>query len=1848
MAGFRKSFLCMTFLVMSVFLLTSLANAGPAYRRLVTNAPNEQSWRDGLTVTFETDVAACKRAYGESRWFPECQAPAPGREGQIVSGIVMTPQVAGTWRWINETAMHFTPKTHLAPNTVYTISTERMTLPMRYALSRNCIYRTPPQAVHIDHETLWIDPSEKGKHVLTVPLRFIWPINREFLEKNVHIVKQTQSSLSLGPTRFVWNEGQDEVLVTIPVLSLPEKNTALQLSVTGLPSWHEENGKRIFQAKSQRQKIQTNIVVTGTDRVMDVQSITLTSRYDDGLDRSYELLVKTTLATKPADVLDKLDLLLLPKKAKDGASKDCDWENMPAISADDIARSEKVTATLLQPGGEAATEIRLRLMIPEGRGLVCAMKEGLRSVAGYTLNRVRRFVRTAPAISPEINFLQPGNILPLTKGQKLDIHTVGIDTLAYDVAMVREPFFALMASKTGFDLNDDVDANEFSNVFRGHIAIAEKGLGKASYTALDLAKITGNDGAALMLVTLTGSREGKVVRTEKRLILLSDLGLLLKTERSGSHVVFVQSLSGGEGLKNVEVRLLGANGLPLVTATTDSEGLCRLPSTQGFTREKKPSVLMARKGNDFAWLPLGENEDIVDLSDFAISGRHVSDQGFMASVFSERGIYMPGEKLHFGTLVRNQDWTELGANLPIEGRLYDPKDKLLVKERLSVGRDGLATFSAESGEATGRYRFDVCLVHGSDHTVIGSATARVEEFEPDTLALDVRYTSGEPKGWMLTQKKNQVTVHLDNLYGEPARGHRVRARFIQEPAALSLPSVGGFTVVDTSIGEAREVDLPEALTDDQGNCTLTLPAETVGMGSYTGRLEVEGFALTGGRAVRKSIACAFSPKSLVLAYKPEGEANNLAYIPEGSRASLRLLVLDAELKPGDAPVTLSLSERRFVTSLVSDSSGRYRYDATPVDTEISAQKVRPEADGILWDLPTRKAGEYLLSVLSTDGTAIGQIAFTIAGNSLAKPGEEPVLSNGTLRLTLDKESYEAGETISFQIAAPFEGRGIATLERDKVHAHAFFTAKPGSSVHKLTIPSDFEGRGYLNVSFVRALTSNAVYMDPHAYAVAPVTVGVKQRDMGIRLTAPESVLPGTDVTITLSAAHEGRVQLFLVDEGVLQLTRYRVPDPLRDLLTDRALDVVTREAYHRVMPDHERLLGRIPGFGGDMGSAGGRFQNPFRRKNEPPFVYWSSLLPVGPKPVTVTVPVPPYCAGAFRVMAVGSSAADSSRLMAGSAFTRARVRGSVIVKPQLPLVVAPRDVFQGALVIANTVAGSGPNASLTYKVTLPEGLALKAGTLQGTLRVPENAERAIPLTFLARDVLGEARIDCEASLDGSHSGKRSQSLSIRPGSPMRATEKALALTPAEENTITSDRTLYPYGASTKLTIAEGPLLALRAVIDRLDAYPYGCTEQMISKAFPSVVLWDAPKIRKLVSVSDMKAGEAAIAAALARIRSAAQYDGVALWLGNGESNPFVTAYAGDFLVAMAEHGLNPPEDLRDTILSNLEDMVARTPESINDGRIKIYAAWVLLRDGRIMTSQLENLETWFRSNVNAWERDVLASLLAESYATLRLRKKAAERLPAAVGATDDLFFSTSVARSLHALIVKNMGGKDISIAQILDAAFSENATTLDLAMACRALTALIGKDTQSIPNLTVRCEDTGAQAERTTDALLTLDAPACTRFTVLGVHENGLHALLSEDGFDREPLPPSSSRIDITRQILDGNTPVTKIGLGTVVTSRVCARSIGNSLDTVVLVDLLPGGLEPLLEDPASTEGLVRYERREDRGIFFVNLTPEERCFSHKLRAATRGSFIVPQAHGAAMYDPTTNGVSAAGKIGIE
>ncbi len=1874
-----------------LLLSAGTVHAGSAWMQLRAMDPASSGWRDGLTVTFDVDEAQCRRAYGRA-WAGECFSTPPGTRGMPVRGVRLTPATPGEWRWEDGFTMRFSPATDggcLAPDTPDRLDVSGAAIPPRSRLAATAVdVRTQPQAARPGREQIWVDPSPAAAHGVSVPVSFIWPVtDTQAMEKRLRLASASDG-LRLGETRWAWNADRDGVVVSARLLALSREPGRVALSLNGLPAYALQNGSRVV-GRPGKEGASWSFGVPGLDNVFTLTEAELVKGRDERLNLRAELVLACSLRFDPQELARNLLVVELPEKAEHGALKNADWTQMPAFASDDLRRGRVLSPVLLSGAG-AADRARFSLDLAPGRCVAVIISQDFRSLTDLPLDRkTRRVLRLADDWS-EISFLQPGSVLGLGGSGKIALRTTGLDSLAWKVSRVRQPFMAMFAASHGFSTEtlpgewESAGAlDAMTSVSTGTLPLSREAEGRASFPVLALSDLmAGAKGApGLFSLHLTGFRDGRAVLQAERFILATSLSLTVKEEVDGARVVFVQRLSPGLAVAGARVTRQARNGETLAEADTNATGMAALPPAGGDGGPGEAVAVTARvpgRDGDISWISLKDRSRVLDNGGFAVQGRHGTSAGLMASVFSDRGLYMPGETLRFGVLVRRGNWTPLPPGLPLAAVIPAPAGRVVSRSPLE-GDPALTDVEWKTAPdgAIGPWRLDIRL---HDETgagpVIGGCTVRVEEFEPDTLSLACAVEPATKHGWVRTgagREEPAAHVELRTLYGEPAAGHAVRAVLQVRPARLSFPGYDGYTFFDpsTGAGEARQIALPQVTTDRDGKAVLPLPVSALG-GTFSGTLRVEGHEAAGGRAVVRETRALFSPLPVVVGWRPTRAASTLDHLSQGSRAALHLLALDSSLSPMELTgVTATLSKRVMVDTLTRDERGLFHTTAVPVDEPVRSTSITIPKSGRELPLSTAQPGDWLLTLTGPGGRILLSLPFTVVGRDLRLADDAASLPSGNLNLRLARTDFEPGQDVVLRMSAPYAGTGLITIERDRVAASTWFRCGPGETEQSIRIPADFEGQGYVSVLFSRSSASDSIYLKPALHAAAPFTSGLRKRDMGLRLETPEAVAPGAALEVRVSAKRPGRALLFAVDEGILSLTAHATPDPLRDLLCGRALDVVTRQVFDLLMPDSERLAGRLPAFGGDAVMGGGRFLNPFRRRSEPPFARWIGAIDVGRDPVLVKIPVPSYFSGRVRVMAVGS--ADGDTLTAGSAEAGVPVRGTLLLRPMLPLAATPGDVFDGALVVANTIPGSG-DTPVTVTIDPGDGFELVRGERSRTVTAAENGEVSVPFTLRARDVLGSRTVTFTAAPEGGDGAAvtRRQAVSLRPQAPLTTTVTGGRLT--ESTTVSADRTIYPLDADTRLTVAQAPLAAFRALASRLALYPFSCTEQRVSRAFPLLAALARPELEDmLLAEPDMPSDRRAVrdnrtlAAALAGLRAAIGTDGVALWPG-GAADDFLTAYAGDFLMSLQESGRGAPADLLDRVLRPLERLAGREPNGADDARVKAYACWVLLRSGRIVTQDVERLVAWLQEYDPAWRSDVTASLLADCCAMLRLDRIAEEIMPLEVRPGPGAWLNAAAAGALHAFIIsqprwsegEGAAERARAAAAAMDAAveraFGPEADTLSMALTCRALTGAVTRVAERHPAV-LRClrqhGDTMVHGDRhvslSINGLNILQAPGCRRFSVVMPSEGGpLHWYLRDTGYDAGSPAPWSGGMDVRRRYLDEQgREVTTVREGDVVSVEITLRS-ERRLNNVAVVDLLPGGLEPLLsQKPVLDPAVVRSERREDRWRFFTAAGPEPVVLTHRCRALVAGVFNIPAVTARAMYEPSIGARTAGGTLTV-
>lgn len=1835
----------------------------PAFVRPVLTVPLEGD--APLRAYLDADEPLCRKAYGDE-WAGRCFV-SPGREGEIVRGVRLEPAFPGEWRWDDGRTLSFQPKKPWPAGRNFELVLEDIPLPARVKLtSSRAGFATPPLAlVRLDGQ-VWVDPDLDGERAVSFDMAFTTPPDRAVIERDARL-DVSDDALKLGRPEFLWGE-DGTCLVRARILSLGRKPSVVTFSLPGVAGEVRPVGTR-WSVPQGREKAACQVTAPGTDTIFTVTKASLEPSRDENLAGEYRLSLETSLLVRPDDLLRAMKVLRLPRTQNSTAVSSTVWTAAPVIDDETLSRAVPVTLTPLQQADVPSGKMSFSLKTEPGSYLLFHLPQGFGPSADFTLAVPWREVFHAAPFAPELDFLQPGNVLALGGGRKLDIHSSGLTSIRWRASRVLDAYLGILAAHPSPFSSSEIPFDMLSDTAEGSISLQRTDPGVPQFSVLDAAKLFRN-GHGLAYIELAGMDGDRQVAQTGRFVLVTDLGLIVKEGAAGGRDVFVCSLSGGKPVSGAKISIVGANGLSVAEAVTDAGGRAFLPSVSGLARERRPvavtAVVKGKEGGDMAWMPLWDESRTVDLSRFATQGQVSQADGMNAYVFSGRGMFRPGETLHFGMILRRGDWKALPSDMPFFAELVDPAERTVFRRMFTVGADGMAQMSwrAPEGAAAGRYRLDVRMPDGRGmDVVLGSATVSVEEFQPDTMALSLALSPEPGRGWLKASDAS-VQVSLRNLFGTPAADRRVRGQLSVWSAPLSFAGYQDFSFHDAVPykGSPITLELGEVRTDAEGRALLPLPLEKLRGGTLHCRLLVEGFEPGGGRAVSEEKEFLVSPVGRVLGFRPSGTGGNLSFIPQGSRAALDFVALGSDLVPADpGELSFRVSARRYVTSLVTDRDGRYRYEDTPVDSVISSSQVSFGSDGRAnWTIPTGTCGEFLLEVRGKSGEVMASVPFTVAGNSDLRLASLSSMPSGSLRMHLDRSSLASGDTVRAFLSSPYEGTGLITLERDSVVSWRWFHAPAGDSVQEVPVPRDFEGRGYVSVSLVRSLSSRDAFMNPYVFAVEPVSVNVERRDMKLMLNVPEeTVRPGGTIPAVLTSSRAGRALVFAVDEGVLRLTAFPTPDPLRHLLNDRALEVETRQMFDLLMPEHGTF--RIPAFGGGMAMAKGRFHNPFRRRGEPPLYWCSGLVEVKEGENRFDIPSPSYYSGTVRVMAVAASPEA-----AGSADAGVVVQGPVVVTPQLPVLASPGDEFEASVAVANNTG-----KSLRAALSLAAGPALRLVDLPPSdITLEAGEERVLTFRGQAADAPGNAELEFTLSGDGVEV-RRKASLSVRPSSPLRG---SLVLgTASSPMTLSTGREIYPYGARGSASVSALPLPALRGLVRYLDSYPYACTEQRISRAMPCALLLRRPALfadgRPQQEVKRIMRER--LDDALSVIESSLSWRGVSPWPG-GEPDLLVTAYAADFLLTMREVGADLPGGLLADVFNALEKAADRVPSSLEEGRVQAYALWVLTREGRITTQALEALVSRLEEDFPSWRQDVTSTLIAGSCAVMRMKSDAQRFVemyrrpgPEFRGEGLDALSSLSLRASVLARQFPDRleDLREELAGELFDATGGGRYVTLSAALAVRALLDM-GKAAPIPEGVSLVCaamqpgfEKGEFQPVRVED-MLTLSAPGCASYA-LGMPENGrtLYFEVSDEGFDRRPLEGTLSEgMEITRRYLDaeGNA-VTTVKTGDVVTVQVSARSYGGPLEHVAVVDLLPGGFEMDLSSSLSSgtasadeSGDVISDRREDRMIFFTSFDTEPSTFTFRIRAVNRGRYALPPVHAEAMYDSGIRAYSSGGSITVE
>ena len=1186
------------------------------------------------------------------------------------------------------------------------------------------------------------------------------------------------------------------------------------------------------------------------------------------------------------------------------------------------------------------------------------LKAGLSAADGTRLGKDdTRKVHTGE-LDPAVGFASQGSVLPARESRGLPVVSINVPEVDVEFLRVSEkqlPKFFAEYQRGGRRGSWDLDSEYGDSTPLGKLAepvyLNRFVLGGKpnervlTYLPIQDIRELQDPGLYFAVMKRTGKFAGEF---ETAFFTVSDIGLHTRAYKD-KLFVHTASLQDGSATGSVELKVLDARGEAVLAGKTDGNGNALLNYTLDAGH-----VLVATRGKDVSMLPF--NQPALDLSEFAVAGREQA--WFDVFAWSGRDLYRPGETVRISALLRDNDGRPVpapkqGGGQPVFLRLKQPDGKVFRETRLQPGAQGYFSFEqAIPTEApTGRWQVEFRTDPASKEAVQGM-TLRVEEFLPERMKLDLDAAQPVLKPGEALKLKATAAY----LYGAPASGNRFTAKLAVAIEQHPLDQLPGYFFGDPTMElpkDAKDIidtTLPEngVLQED-----IALPAEAKPRSPIAAIVSGSVYE-TGGRTVNRTLKRVLWPANALVGIRPLFDDKDGA--DANANAGFEVVRVDAGGKPQPGKglkATLVRELRDYHWNY--DEDGGWDYDFTRRFENKDTRTLDVGAGASKIDFPV-EWGEYRLDVFDPATGLTTRYPFR-AGWSWDDQNRGLDARPDKVKLALDRTGYKAGDTLKVTVTPPHAGKGLLMVESDRMLYVQAIDAKPGSTF-SIPVTKDWERHDvYVTALVFRGGSAPSKITPARAVGVVHVPMDRRDRRVAVGLSVPKQMRPEQNLPVTVSvpelAGQLAHVTVSAVDVGILNITRFPVPDANAQFFAQRRFGVDAYDIYGRVIESFEGGSAKIR-FGGDMAlSALPQAKRPTSRVQTVDLFSGPVKLD-GKGNARVALKVPDFN-GTLRV-----SALVYSDTRYGNRDRETVVRAPIVAEASLPRVLAPGDRSTVTLDVQNFTGKAG-----VFKVTVNGEGPLDIGEGSRTTDLAVDAKRTLTFPVTADEGYTTAKVRVRVEGNGFKVDRR-YDVPVRAGWPavLRSRTQVLdSLTPVEMGAGFADG-LMPGSVTARMTVSALPPIPFASALKGALEYPYGCAEQTTSKGYAALELDDATAKMLGIDGLDAKKRRERMEGAFGRLASMQVSNGhFSMWGDDDYVNPGLTPYIAEFLLDAREGGFAVPDAVLQKALTRLnEDLLAGgAPFYGYDRRDHLkfanqaYAGYVLARVNRAPLGTLRAL-----------------------------------------------------------------------------------------------------------------------------------------------------------------------------------------------------------------------------------------------------------------------------------------------------
>ncbi len=1174
---------------------------------------------------------------------------------------------------------------------------------------------------------------------------------------------------------------------------------------------------------------------------------------------------------------------------------------------------------------------------------------------------------------PSLVRFSGGIILPRNNSNGVPLTTVNVSKVNLKIVRVGDRLLSQIESDTvdqttlySYDA-DQLEKNQGTLVWQGSMDVANV----KNDTVVTLIPVTdilkGKPPGAYVLIASDAAKKPSSDDEDDSGDMASqwviDSDMAITSFEGNGLTVFVRSYATASPMSGVKLSLVARDNNVVAKGTTDSDG--RVSFDAGLFNAKggdEPVVVMAYGANgDFSFLDL--RRPAFDLTDRGVGGRNTPGP-IDAYLYTERGVYRPGETVRSTTLLRDRVGAAVTAPLTL---VATRPDGLEVSRTTVPGASlaaGAATWSLPLSKTAPHGRWQIAAYIDPKADPVGRVAFDVADFVPQRLKVQLT-----PEETVLKPDSDfHVKVEARFLYGAPASAlsGEGTAKITTDSDPYPDYEQYQFGRVDDSFDDV-DVDVNVPNTDDSGVTTATgsigdLSDTTLALKAV---IDIQ-IHEPGGRTTEKTVDLPVRTRDVAIGILPDFQDGS---VPESSRAGFEAIALNGAGKR----IALSGLQYTWVREDTEyqwyQDDGTWKYQSVTRDRLITSGTMNIGADKPAKLAQTFPWGTYRLTITDPQSGAASSYRF-YSGWAASSAGDRP----DRIPVAADKPAYKPGETAHVNIKPSTDGQALVVVAGDRVFSSRLINAPASGTSVDIPVDANWGAGAYVLVTDYHPLNQSTGREPVRSIGLAWLQIDNSARTLTATIGGPQKITPRQHMVLPVSikgldSGETAYLTLAAVDEGILQLTDFQSPDPAHYYFGKRRLGVGMRDDYGRLIKPENGAIGSLRE-GGD--NLGGRSLSVVPIKT---VALFSGLVKVGENGVAqVPVDIPDFN-GELRLMAVAWT--DKK---VGSGARPLTVRDPVVAEIVLPRFLAPGDTAEAALNLDNV---EGKPGNYTAVIKAGGAVGMEGGAPQTVITKPLRAgQRILVPVGLVGNGIGISGISLTVTGPG-FKVARSWPIEVRAPQLDIADDSTLPLNPRQ--TYTANRTLAANIVPSTVNVAINVSAAhgfndVAGILRWLDRYPYGCIEQTTSRALPLLYfndLADLVKFQKDERLHDR------IQNAVDTVLDMQNYAGnFGMWAAGSDADPWLSVFALDFLNQAKQKGYVVPNE---ALRRGTGWLRGAASSDSNDDNVRAYAFYVLARSGQ---ANLSDLRYFADTRMSEMKTAIAAALTGAAAADVGDRSRA--------------------------------------------------------------------------------------------------------------------------------------------------------------------------------------------------------------------------------------------------------------------